>query len=360
MSVDAPTSSATGPSRAPGGGWQVVRFDTWLDPAFDRTLAVRSDVVLHRERLAAPRETALAALAHAHVLHLSPARDEVPVAWHVTASLLAQCPELLLVSSGGAGYDTIDVDACTAAGVAVVNQAGGNAASVAEHTIGLLLAVTHRLAESDRLLRTRRGFAREHLMGREVRGKAIGLVGIGHVGTQVARIAAALGMRVLATDPNLTDDEIRARGAEPVDFLALLAAADVVSLHCPRLDSTIRMMDAAAFARMKPGSVFITTARGGIHDEAALHAALVGGHLAGAGLDVWETEPPPLDHPLLALDTVVATYHTAGVTHECRRNIAAIAADQILAVLDGERPPRLLNPEAWQHVQQRRAAATGR
>jgi len=120
-----------------------------------------------------------------------------------------------------------------------------------------------------------------------------------------------------------------------------------VSLHCPRDASTLRMMDAAAFARMKQGAIFVTTARGGIHDEAALCAALGSGHLAGAGLDVWDVEPPPLDHPLLALGNVVASFHTAGVTHEARRNMAAIAAEQIVGVLKGGRPPRLINPEVW-------------
>jgi D-3-phosphoglycerate dehydrogenase len=107
------------------------------------------------------------------------------------------------------------------------------------------------------------------------------------------------------------------------------------------------MIDASAFARMKDGAIFITTARGGIHDEAALVAALASGHLAGAGVDVWDREPPPLDHPLLAMDNVFATFHTAGVTHEARRNMAIISAEQILGVLAGARPPRLINPEVW-------------
>jgi D-3-phosphoglycerate dehydrogenase len=127
----------------------------------------------------------------------------------------------------------------------------------------------------------------------------------------------------------------------------LLARADFVSLHCPRDASTMRMIDAAAFARMKPGAIFISTARGGIHDEAALAAALASGHLAGAGLDVWHPEPPSLDNPLLAMDNVVATFHTAGVTHEARRNVASMGATQIIGAFKGERPPRLINPQVW-------------
>jgi D-3-phosphoglycerate dehydrogenase / 2-oxoglutarate reductase len=162
---------------------------------------------------------------------------------------------------------------------------------------------------------------------------------------------------VLATDPLVEPAEIARRGARPVAFNELLALSDVVSLHCPRDASTLKMMNADAFARMKPGAIFITTARGGIHDEQALEAALAWGRLAGAGLDVWDKEPPPLDHPLLARDNVYATFHTAGVTHEARRNMARIAAAQVVQVLAGERPGRLVNPQVWPVFSERLAAA---
>ena len=183
--------------------------------------------------------------------------------------------------------------------------------------------------------------------GPEVERKVLGLVGIGHTGTRVAALARAFGMTVLATDPFLTEEEIARRGAAAVSLDELLARSDVVSLHCPRDKDTLKLIDAQALARMKRGALFVTTARGGIHDEAALFAALQSGHIGGAGLDVWDQEPPPLDHPLLTLDNVVATYHTAGVSHEGRRNVAAIAAEQIVGMLKGGRPPRLINPEVW-------------
>ncbi|MFH1602897.1 MAG: NAD(P)-dependent oxidoreductase, partial [Pseudomonadota bacterium] len=135
------------------------------------------------------------------------------------------------------------------------------------------------------------------------------------------------------------------RGARATNLADLLARADFVSLHCPLDGSTRGMMDAHAFQSMKPGAIFVSTARGGIHDEAALRQAIESGHVAGAGLDVWMQEPPPLDHPLLRLDTVVCTYHTAGVTHEARHNIAAMSAEQIVGLLKGARPPRLINAE---------------
>ena len=215
--------------------------------------------------------------------------------------------------------------------------------------------VSRRMAECDKRMRRERGFPREEIMGHEIRGKTIGLVGIGHIGTRVAALAAAFGMDVIACDPLLPAEEVARRGARAVTLDELLAQADVVSLHCPRDASTLRMIDTAAFARMKRGAIFITTARGGIHDEQALVQALASGQLAGAGVDVWDTEPPPLDHPLLRMDNVYATYHTAGVTHEARANIARISADQVVAVLAGERPPRLVNPEAWTAYQERRA-----
>jgi len=325
----------------------VVRFDMPVNPAFDERLKHESDIDLTVCRRAAADAAAWAALEHAHVYHVSAAKDELPRQWFVGAELLARCPALLCVSSAGAGYDTVDVAACTKAGVAVMNQAGGNANSVAELALGLMLALSRRIIEIDRRLRRERGFSREDVMGRELGGKVLGLIGIGHVGTRVAALAHAFGMTVLATDPYLTEEEIGRRGAESAALDDLLARADIVSLHCPRAKDTLGMIDARALQRMKRGVLFITTARGGIHDEAALLAALESGHIGGAGLDVWDQEPPPLDHPLLKLDSVIASFHTAGVTHEARRNMAAIAAEQIAGALKGGRPPRLINPEVW-------------
>lgn len=338
---------------------RVVRSDLWISQAFDERLASEADIALRVFPVRGDDAAARQALAQAHVYHISAAKDELPQAWFARAPLLAQCPDLLCVSSGGAGYDTVDVAACTAAGIAVVNQAGGNAVSVAEHTLGLMLGVSRRMVEGDRRLRREIGYAREDVMGREISGKTVGLVGIGHIGTRVAALARAFGMKVLACDPHVSDSEVERRGAQPVSFNALLAQSDFVSLHCPRDASTLKMMDAGAFSRMKPGAIFITTARGGIHDEAALAQALSSGHLAGAGVDVWDQEPPPLDHPLLAMDQVYVTFHVAGVTHEARRNMAVISAQQIVGLLAGERPPRLINPEVWPAFEKRRARILG-
>jgi len=337
------------------GTQRVVRSDLWIDGSFDERLAREKDISVRVFQVRGNPAAAWDLLSAAHVYHVSAAKDELPKEWFVTTELLARCPELLCVSSSGAGYDTVDVAACTAAGVAVVNQAGGNAVSVAEHTLGLMLGVSRRMLEGDRRMRREVGYSREDVMGHEVRGKTVGLVGIGEIGRRVAALAHAFGMEVIATDPLLSTQEIEKRGARAVPMDELLARSDFVSLHCPRDASTLKMMNASAFSRMKKGAVFITTARGGIHDEAALVQALRSGHLAGAGVDVWDQEPPPLDHPLLSMDNVFATFHVAGVTHESRRNVATIAADQIAGLLRGERPPRLVNPQVWPGYEKRRA-----
>jgi D-3-phosphoglycerate dehydrogenase / 2-oxoglutarate reductase len=337
----------------------VVRFNQWYDPAMEARFAREPDIELRTVEREGDQELVWPHLSQAHAFQVSSAKDELPKQWFVTESLLARCPNLLCVSSNGAGYDTVDVAACTRAGVLVVNQAGGNAQSVAEHAIGMMLDVTRRISENDRLLRAERGFSREDIMGNEMSGKVVGLVGIGHIGSRVAKLARAFDMEVLAVDPYLTEEEIARRGAKATSFEEMLERSDFVSLHCPRDQDTLKMMNAAAFGRMKKGATFITTARGGIHDEAALLDALTSGHLYGAGLDVWEKEPPPLDHPLLKQRNVVATYHTAGVTYEARRNMATFAAEQIVGILKGGRPPRLINPDVWPAYMKRFEAVMG-
>ena len=326
----------------------VVRLDLALDAAtFDAALAAAPEVRLAVHRARGDDGASWQALAAAQVYHVSSARDDLPAPWFVNPALLARCPGLLAVSTYGAGHDTVDVAACTAAGVAVLNQAGSNAAAVAEHTLGLMLGLAKRIAESDRRLRRGERFTRGEMMGRDLAGLSLGLVGIGHAGSRVAALARAFGMAVLACDPLLAPAEIERRGAAPVSMAQLLASADVVSLHCPLDSSTAGLFDARAFAAMKPGAWFITTARGGVHDEAALHAALASGHLAGAGLDVWAVEPPAADHPLLALEGVLATGHTAGVTRGSRAAMASMAAAQIIGLARGQTPPRLVNPAVW-------------
>jgi D-3-phosphoglycerate dehydrogenase / 2-oxoglutarate reductase len=251
----------------------VVRFNHWISPEFGQRLAQESDLAVTEIDLQADPDLVWQHMAKAHVYQVSAAVNELPEPYRVNEALLARCPDLLCVSSGGAGYDTVDVAACTAAGVAVVNQAGGNSAAVAEMAIGLMLAVSRRIVESDRKLRTQQDFSRESLMGQDLGGKTLGLVGLGHAGSRVAALASAFGMEVLAVDPYLGQSQIRARGAEPVTLDQLIERADIVSVHCPRDKSTVKMFNAERFQRMKAGALFVSTARGGIHDETALYGA---------------------------------------------------------------------------------------
>ena len=315
---------------------------------FADILGRRSDVLLEGLENGSPDEIADAVVGAAHAYQIGAARDEIDPKYYAGTHLLARAPQLVAVSSNGAGYDTIDLRACTQAGVLAVNQAGGNREAVAEHALAMMLTLSKRIMEADRRMRRASGIPRNDYMGHDLTGRVVGIVGLGNVGTRLAEICrVAFQMRVLAYDPYLTAEEIAARGAEATPLPALLAASDFVSINCPRAAETLGMIGAEQFALMQPHAYFITTARGGIHDEQALAAALRGKRIAGAGLDVWQKEPPPHDDPLLAFDNVVASPHTAGVTAEARANMATIAAEQMLDILDGRRPPRILNPEVW-------------
>jgi D-3-phosphoglycerate dehydrogenase len=272
----------------------------------------------------------------------------MPGEYRCDARLIARCPDLLAVSTSGAGYDTVDAAACTAAGVLVVNQSGANADAVAEHALAMMLSLAKNIPQTDRSLRSGRQVPREHFKGWNARGRTLGLVGIGNTGRRLARTCGVgLQMKVLAYDPYLSVEEIRERGAAKVDLAMLLPASRFVSIHCPYSDETRSLIGARELAAMQPGSYLITTARGGVVDEDALAVALKSGHLAGAGVDVWNEEPPPVSHPLLALDNVIATHHTAGITHDSRDNMSNWNAQQVVGILRGERPPRLVNPDAW-------------
>jgi D-3-phosphoglycerate dehydrogenase len=311
-------------------------------------LRARPDVRLDRLENESNEQISAPILTAAHAYQIGAARDELARHFHVDRELLRRAPNLLIVSSNGAGYDPVDVEACTAAGVLVVNQSGGNAHSVAEHALAMLLTLSKRIIEADRALRRDANVSRNALMGTEVQGKTIGVVGLGNVGRRIAELCKGLlGMKVLAYDPYLAASEMAARGGEKIELDELLRRSDYVSISCPLTRESRGMIGAREFALMQPHAYFITTARGFIHDEAALLEALRNKSIAGAGLDVWSKEPPPPDHPLLQFDNVLASPHTAGVTKEARENMGRIAAEQMLDTLDGKRPPRIINPEVW-------------
>jgi len=332
----------------------VFWFEDGKRPNVADSLDKEKDITLHRLTFKGSPADNWGAMSASHVYCITSTRQEVPEEYQCNVALLARCPDLLAVSTSGAGYDTVDVAACTAAGVLVVNQSGGNADAVAEHTVGMMLSLTKNIPQTDRSLRTERGIPRENFKGRNAKGRTVGIVGLGEVGSRVARICGlGLQMRVIACDPYLTAEQCQARGAAKVDLPTLLAESRFVSVHCPYNQETRNMIDSRALAAMQPGSYLITTARGGIVDEKALAAALQSGHIAGAGVDVWMDEPPALTHPLLAMGNVIATYHTAGVTEDSRNNMADWNAQQVAGILRGERPPRLINADAWHKFAQR-------
>jgi D-3-phosphoglycerate dehydrogenase / 2-oxoglutarate reductase len=315
---------------------------------FGEMLGKRGDIrldMLEQKKLEA---AALEVLSAAHAYQTSSARDELAPHYHTRADLLSKTPSLLIVSTNGAGYDTVDVNACTGRGVLVVNQSGGNAEAVAEHVLGMMLCLVKRMPDSDRALRAGAIKNRNDYTGGEAFGRTLGIVGLGNVGRRIAELAGILfKMKVLAYDPYLSADVAKSRGAEKVELDELLKRADFVSINCPLTPETRRLIGAREFALMKPDAFFITTARGSIHDEEALEQALRGNKLAGAGLDVWEKEPPPASHPLMKYDNVMVTPHMAGVTKEARIRMGRIAAEQMLDALDGRPVPRIVNPQVW-------------
>jgi D-3-phosphoglycerate dehydrogenase len=250
---------------------------------------------------------ALAADADVLLTHVGP----------VTASVLAAAPALRLVGCCRGGPVNVNVSAATARGIPVVNAPGRNSQAVVEFTIGLILAECRGIGRAHAALQQGGWLGdlyRYDRTGRELRGQTIGLVGFGAVAQLLVPYLHAFGLRVLAYDPFVAPDRFAALGVTGVNFGALLAESDIVSLHARVTPQTVGMMGAPEFAAMKPGAYFINTARGPLVDYSALTAALASGHLAGAGIDCFPDEPPPPDWPLLALPNVTLTPHIAGAS----------------------------------------------
>jgi glyoxylate reductase len=264
----------------------------------------------------------------------------------VDEELLRAAPKLRIAANVAVGFDNIDVAACTKRGVAATNTPGVLDETTADFAWTLMMAVARRLGEGEALARsgTWQGWDLDQLVGTDVWGKTLGLVGFGRIGRAVARRASGFQMRVIYTDavraPEAVEKELK---AEFRDMNSLLAEADFVSLHVPLLPETRGLFDGGKFQRMKPTAFLINTARGPVVDEAALVAALEAGKIAGAGLDVYEKEP--LIHPGLKRANVVLAPHLASASLETRTKMACMAAENVVALFKGQRPPNLLNPE---------------
>jgi D-3-phosphoglycerate dehydrogenase len=235
----------------------------------------------------------------------------------VTDALMGGAPAMKLIGRAGMGVDNIDVAAATRRGITVLNTPGANTVSAAEHAIGLMLALVRRIPWAAESMR-RGEWDRKKFAGTELHGKTLGVVGLGRIGSHVAGIARAFGMKILAHDPYLSDTRARELGAEIVALDDLLARSDIVTLHVALTDKTRNLIDARRLALMKPRAALINTARGGLVDEAALCATMQEKRLAGAALDVYQQEPLPADSPLRKLEAVVLTPHLAASTGEAQ------------------------------------------
>lgn len=263
----------------------------------------------------------------------------------VDRSVLERAPSLVAVGRAGVGLDNVDLEAATERGVAVLNTPGGNALAAGELTLALLLGLSRRVVEAHQSLVAGR-WERHLFVGRELAGKTLGLVGLGRVGTVVARRALAFDMTVRVFDPYLTDERARALGVRRWPLEKVLAESDVVSLHAPLTPETEGLLDAARLRQMKKGALLVNCARGGLVDEAALAEVLREGHLGGAAVDVFRHEPPE-DSPLLGAPGLVHTPHLGASTVEAKENVSLALADGLLAILrDGDYSPAVNLPFA--------------
>lgn len=243
---------------------------------------------------------------------------------------------LQVVARIGVGYDAVDVPALTEKRIPLMVAGIANSPSVAEHAIFLMMTLAKRAAHFHAMVQEGRWGDRMKAMPVDLLGKTLLIVGFGRIGTRTAKRALAMEMNVLVYDPYVKPDAVKAAGCEPVDLDTALPRADFVTIHCPKTPETVGMIDARRLGLMKPTAILVSTARGGIIVEPALHAALTGGTLAAAGLDVFEQEPTPKDNPLLQLPNFISSPHMAGVTTEAVMRMAEATAANMLSVLDGK------------------------
>ena len=247
----------------------------------------------------------------------------------VTRDIIAKADKLKVIGRAGIGVDNVDVEAATEKGIVVMNTPQGNALAAAEHTIALMFAVARKVTLADATMKQGK-WEKKLLMGVEVYDKTLGVIGIGNIGMIVAEKAVALGMKVLAYDLFVAKEVASAKGIELVDLDTLLAKSDFITVHLPMVKETRDLIDKNALAKTKKGVIILNVARGGIVNEKDLYDALQSGQVSGAGLDVFEQEPPPKDHPLVLSDKVVCTPHLGASTKEAQGKVAIDIADQIV------------------------------
>jgi len=273
-------------------------------------------------------------------------------ATQVTESLLAKAPRLKVVGRAGIGVDNIDVTACTARGVVVMNTPFGNAITTAEHTLSLMLSLARHIPQANASTHAGK-WEKSRFMGMELTGKLLGIVGAGNIGSIVAKKAIGYGLHVQAYDPFLTAERAASLGVRKVELDVLLETSDIVSLHVPKTPETANIISASALERMKSGALLINCARGGLVDEAALKSALESGRLRGAALDVFEHEPAK-DNPLFGMENVVCTPHLGAATAEAQEKVAVQVAEQMSDYLLDEAITNALNAPSLSAEEARR------
>lgn len=274
--------------------------------------------------------------------------DALLVRMPVSPEAIRAGRRLRVVARHGVGLDYIPVQTCTELGIPVVYTPDANTESVAEHVLATMIALAHHIARADRAVRAGHWDVRDGLMGIDIRGRTLGVVGMGRIGTRVAAICrGAFSMNVLGCDPHLEPEAISSRGAEPASLDTLLSSSDFVTLHAPSTQESRHMINARTLALMRRGSFLVNHARGNLVDTAALIDALKGGQLGGAAVDVLEQEPPERSLELLQLDNVIVTPHSAALTDEAMLRMGSDAGEDILRVLRGERPRACANPQVW-------------
>jgi D-3-phosphoglycerate dehydrogenase len=273
----------------------------------------------------------------------------------IPRSLIEKAPNLKIISRHGVGCDNIDVAAATEHGVVVATVGNANAPSVVEHTVALMFALAKRLPEFDRAVREGDYMRRMKLEAQDVAGRTVLIIGLGRIGSRLAKALNALGLKCIGCDPAYSAAQIEAMGCEPVtDFRSALPRADFVTVHVPMQDDTRNMVGAAELAAMKPTSYLINCARGGIVNEAALLDAVNSRRIMGAGLDVQVDEPPKSDDPLLKCDRIILTPHSATSTPETMMRSSMTVAQNVLDQFDGCLPvSHVFNPEVLSRAKAR-------
>jgi D-3-phosphoglycerate dehydrogenase / 2-oxoglutarate reductase len=250
----------------------------------------------------------------------------------VNAEVLAKAPKLRVIGRAGVGVDNVDLPAATAAGVLVMNTPGGNAVAVAEHTLGLMLCMARSIPQASASTKSGK-WEKKKFMGAELRAKTLGILGLGYIGQEVVKRARGFEMKIIASDPYANPKIAADLGVSLVSLGELYAQSDYITLHVAITKETNKMLNDAAFAKMKTGVRIVNCARGELVDGAALARAIQSGKVAGAAIDVFETEPPPAGDPLLALETVLATPHIGGSTGEAQEIVGVRIVEQVVEYL---------------------------